>query len=94
MVNTENIYVGNANKVDVLNADYPYCAYVAARYPEKKLAVGDAKMSFEPLGIAVREDALFMNVLDNFVKLVVGSGDINVLQDKWFKNSAWINQLP
>lgn len=82
------------DKVDVLIADYPYCAYIAARYPEKKLAVGDAKMSFEPLGIAVREDALFMNVLDNFVKLVVGSGDINVLQDKWFKNSAWINQLP
>jgi polar amino acid transport system substrate-binding protein len=81
-------------KADVMVADYPYCAYIAARYPEKELAVGDAKLSFEPLGIAVREDALLMNVVDNFIKLLIGSGDFNILQEKWFKSGAWISQLP
>lgn len=78
----------------VMVADYPYCAYIAARYPEKELAVGDAKLSFEPLGIAVREDALLINAVDNFIKLLVASGDINMFQEKWFKSGAWISQLP
>jgi polar amino acid transport system substrate-binding protein len=82
------------DKVDAMIADYPYCAYIAARYPEKELAVGDTKLSFEPLGIAVREDALLMNALDNFIKMLVGSGDISFLQDRWFKSREWINQLP
>jgi polar amino acid transport system substrate-binding protein len=82
------------DKVDIMIADYPYCAYIAARYPEKELTVGDTKLSFEPLGIAVKEDALLMNALDNFIKMLVGSGDIAFLQDRWLKNRDWINQLP
>jgi polar amino acid transport system substrate-binding protein len=82
------------DKVDIMIADYPFCAYIAARYPEKELVVGETKLSFEPLGIAVQEDALFMNALDNFIKMLVGSGDITFLQDRWFKSREWINQLP
>jgi polar amino acid transport system substrate-binding protein len=82
------------DKADVLVADYPYCAYIAARYPDKELALGDAKLSFEPLGIAVREDALLMNTVDNFLKLLISSGGVTVLQDKWLKSGAWISQLP
>ncbi len=82
------------DKVDAVIADYPYCAYVAFRYPEKQLAVGESKLTFEPLGIAVREDALWINGLENFVKMMIGSGDMNALQEKWFKSGAWIKQLP
>jgi polar amino acid transport system substrate-binding protein len=82
------------DKVDAVIADYPYCAYIAARYPEKQLAVGESKLSFEPLGIAVREDTLWLNGLENFIKMLVVSGDMNALQDKWFKSGAWIKQLP
>ncbi len=82
------------DKADVMVADYPYCAYISFRYPEKELAVGDSKLSFEPLGIAVREDALLMNAVDNCLKLLAVTGDLNALQDKWFKSGAWINQLP
>ncbi len=82
------------DKADVLVADYPYCAYVSFRYPEKELVVGDSKLSFEPLGIAVREDALLINVVDNFLKLMAVSGDLNALQEKWFKSGSWLSQLP
>jgi polar amino acid transport system substrate-binding protein len=82
------------DKVDIMIADYPYCAFIAARYPEKDLAVADTKLSSEPLGIAVQEDALLMNALDNVIKMLAGSGDINFLQDRWFKSREWINQLP
>jgi polar amino acid transport system substrate-binding protein len=82
------------DKVDIVIADYPFCAYTADRYPEKKLAVGETKLSFEPLGIAIREDALWINMLDNFLKMQVGSGDMAALQEKWFKSRTWIKQLP
>ena len=82
------------DKVDIVIADFPFCAYIADRYPEKELAVGDTKLSFEPLGVAVREDALWINGLDNFMRMLVASGDMNILQDKWFKNRAWFTQLP
>jgi len=82
------------DKVDAVIADYPYCAYVVARYPDKGLAVGESKLSFEPLGIAVREDALLLNGLENFIRMLAASGDLGALQDRWFKNAAWIKQLP
>lgn len=82
------------DKVNAIIADYPYCAYAATRYADKELAVGQAKLTFEPLGIAVREDTLLINGLENFIKLLSGSGDMKALQDKWFKNAAWMKQLP
>ena len=82
------------DKVDAVIADYPYCAYVVTRYPDKGLALGESKLSFEPLGIAVREDTLWINGLENFIRMLVASGDMNALQDKWFRNGAWIKQLP
>jgi polar amino acid transport system substrate-binding protein len=82
------------DKVDAVIADYPFCAYVAFRYPEKQLVVGESKLSFEPLGIAVREDTLWLNGLENFIKMLFASGDMNAMHDKWFKSGAWIKQLP
>jgi polar amino acid transport system substrate-binding protein len=82
------------DKVDAVIADYPFCVYAVVRYSDKGLAVGESKLSFEPLGIAVREDALWINELDNFIKMLIASGDMNVLQERWFKSGAWIKQLP
>jgi polar amino acid transport system substrate-binding protein len=82
------------DKVDAVIADYPYCAYVVARYPDKGLVLGESTLGFEPLGIAVREDTLLLNGLENFVRMLTASGDMNAQRDKWFKNAAWIKQLP
>lgn len=83
-----------ADKANAVIADYPFCAYMAARYSEKELVVGDTKLTVEPLGIAVREDALLINALGNILKMQVLTGEINKLQEKWFENRAWFEQLP
>jgi polar amino acid transport system substrate-binding protein len=81
------------DKVDVLIADYPFCSFTAYRYQEKGLVAGQARLTFEPLGIAVKEDALLINWLSNYIKLLDGSGQLRMLNDRWFKNSSWIKDL-
>jgi polar amino acid transport system substrate-binding protein len=81
------------DKIDLLVADYPFCAFTAFRYKEKGLAVGQSRLTFEPLGIAVQEDTLLINWLNNYMKLLDGSGQLRKLNDRWFKNSSWIKDL-
>ena len=81
------------DKVDVLIADYPYCAFTAFRHQEKGLVAGQARLTFEPLGIAVKEDTLLINWLNNYMKMLDGSGQLSKLNDRWFKDSSWIKNL-
>jgi polar amino acid transport system substrate-binding protein len=82
------------DKADAVIADYPFCAYIAARYSDKELVVGETKLTVEPLGIAVREDVLLINVLENALKTLILSGDMNSSQEKWFRSRSWFEQLP
>ena len=81
------------DKIDVLVADYPFCAFTAFRYQEKGLVAGQSRLSFEPLGIAVKEDTLLINWLTNYMKMLDGSGQLKQLGERWFKNSSWIKDL-
>lgn len=80
-------------KVDVLIADYPFCAFTAFRHQEQGLVAGQARLTFEPLGMAVKEDPLLINWLNNFLKILEGSGQLKKMNDYWFKNSSWIKDL-
>jgi len=82
------------NKIDALIADYPFCAFAAFRYKEKGLVAGEAKLTYEPLGIAVLEDTLLINWLQNFMMMLQGSGQLNALSERWFKDGSWIKELP
>ena len=82
------------DKIDAMIADYPFCAYSAFRYKEKGLAAGHSRLTFEPLGIAVQEDTLLINWLQNFMKILDGSGELEKLNNRWFKNASWIKELP
>ena len=82
------------DKADAVIADYPFCAYMAARYSGEELVVGETKLTVEPLGLAVREDTLLINALQNFLKTRILSGEMNSLQEKWFRSSSWFEQLP
>jgi len=82
------------DKADAVIADYPFCAYMAASYSEKQLVVGETKLTVEPLGIAVREDTLLINALENIMKTLILSGEMNSLQEKWFQSRSWFEQLP
>jgi polar amino acid transport system substrate-binding protein len=83
-----------SDNVDILIADSPFCAFTAFRYPDKGLTAGQDKLTFEPLGIAVAEDALLINWLQNFMVRLNGSGQLKILIEKWLKDGSWVSQLP
>ena len=82
------------DKIDALIADYPFCAVSALRFQDKGLAAGGARFTFEPLGIAVPEDTLLINFLQNFMRVLEGSGALKKLSERWFQNASWLSQLP
>ena len=82
------------DEVDILIADSPFCAFTVFRHPDKGLTAGQDKLTFEPLGIAVKEDALLINWLQNFMLALNGSGELKRLTKKWLKDGSWVSQLP
>ena len=82
------------DKVDAIVADLPFCQFSAFRYQDKGLLAGESPLSFEPLGIAVREDALLINWLENYLKILKGSGALKLIHARWFQDGSWIKQLP
>jgi polar amino acid transport system substrate-binding protein len=82
------------DKITALVADYPFCAFSAFRYRDKGLVAGQSRLTFEPLGIAVKPDTLLLNWLRNFVIMLDGSGQLKLLSQKWFESGSWIKELP
>lgn len=82
------------DKVDVVIADFPFCALTAYRFSDKGLMAGKSPLTFEPLGIAMPEDTLLINWVDNFIKLLQGSGQLKEMHDKWLSGGSWIEELP
>jgi polar amino acid transport system substrate-binding protein len=82
------------DKIDVIVADYPFCGFAAFRYQDKGLIAGESKLTYEPLGIAVSEDVLLINWLQNFMMAMEGSGKLKLLYKKWFEDGSWIKELP
>lgn len=82
-------------EIDGLISDYPYCKVAEYRYRDQGLLVYDKILSFEQLGIGVSpDDPLFINLLTNYLNLLVGSGALKAMQEYWFKSSEWIPALP
>lgn len=82
------------DEVDAMVADYPFCAYMAVKYDEKELVVGDTKLTIEPIGIAMQEDTLLINAVENAMKTLTLSGAMTSMKDKWFKSRTWFELLP
>ena len=82
-------------EVDALIADYPFCAVAALRYRGKRLVAGEARFTFEPIGIALpSNDPLLVNWIENFLSRLSASGALKQLEDRWFKNGSWLKELP
>jgi polar amino acid transport system substrate-binding protein len=81
-------------KIDVLVADYPYCALTAYRYKEKGLMAGQNPLTFEPIGIAMPEDPLLVNWVGNFISVLRDTGMLKKLHEKWLRGGPWIEELP
>ena len=67
----------------------------ALLYEEKGLVAGAAQFTFEALGIALPpNDLLLTNWVHNLLVNLQGSGDLNKLTERWFKDPSWLELLP
>lgn len=82
------------DKVDVIVADYPFCALTAFRNSDKGLTAGNARLTYEPLGIAIPEDTLLINWMQNFMMMIEGNGALDKLRNHWFNEEVWMKELP
>ncbi len=82
------------NKVDVIVADLQFCTLTAYRNQKKGLIAGQSPLTFEPLGIAMPEDALLINWVQNFLNQFQGTGELKKASEKWLNPGSWIDDLP
>lgn len=82
------------NKIDVIVADFQFCALTAYRHQKKGLIAGQSPLTFEPLGIAMPEDALLINWVQNFLNQYQGTGELKKASEKWLNPGSWIDELP
>lgn len=84
-----------AGQVQAVVADFPFCAVASFRHRERGIVATEKPFTFEPLGIAMSpEDPLLHNLVQNFILLLQGSGRLEAMQNKWFKNPDWMKLLP
>ena len=81
-------------KVRAMVADFPICNVSVYRYRDKGLTTLKNPLNYEPIGIALSpSDPLLLNWAQNFVTSLVNSGDLSLLQNKWFEDPSWVPQL-
>ena len=81
-------------KVQAMIADFPICNVAAYRYRDKGLATLKSPLNYEPIGVAMLpHDPLLLNVLQNFVSILVNGGELEMLRKKWFDDASWMSEL-
>jgi polar amino acid transport system substrate-binding protein len=82
------------NKVRAMVADFPICNVSVYRHRDKGLTTLKTPLTYEPLGIALSpSDPLLLNWAQNFVTYLVNSGELSLLNRKWFEDASWVSQL-
>jgi len=83
------------DKVNAFVADFPICSLSVLRYPDKGLIPLVAPLTYEPIGIALPAgDYLLVNLVENFLRSLQGSGQMKKLDKRWFKRMEWLESLP
>jgi len=84
-----------SGEVDAMLADYPVCLVTHARYPDEGLVSVITRLTYEPLGIALpASDPLLLNFVENLLGGLALSGRLNELNERWFGDGRWLEQLP
>lgn len=84
-----------SGEADVMVADYPICLVTHARHPEAGLISVITRLTYEPIGIALPAgDPLLLNFVDNTLQGLAITGQLENLQDRWFEDARWLEQLP
>jgi polar amino acid transport system substrate-binding protein len=82
-------------KVGAMVADFPICALSVMRYPDDGFATLAEPLTIEPIGVAMPpHDALFINMMENYLGALEGLGILSLLEEKWFEDPSWLIQMP
>jgi polar amino acid transport system substrate-binding protein len=82
-------------KASAMIADLPACILAVLRNPDSGLVTLEEPLSVEPMGIAVSaKDKQFYNLIDNYIDAIEATGILSALRQKWFEDSAWLEELP
>jgi polar amino acid transport system substrate-binding protein len=77
-------------KAHAMIADHHICILSVLLLPEEKLVALEKPLTYEPLGIALPgNDPLLVNLIQKFLGLLQGSGDLDKLKERWFKGALW-----
>ena len=83
------------DKAQAMVADYPICMVSVYRYPDDGLATLTKPISYEPIGVALQaNDPLLVNWLQNFFNYLEKTGELELLIQRWLKETSWVSQLP
>lgn len=92
---TTAIQMVRDGRADAMLADHPICIVAVARYPQDDLFSVISPFTYEPIGIALpARDPLFVNLVENFLTTLEGSGALENLKKRWFQNADWWERLP
>jgi len=81
-------------KIDAFVYDLPFNAIAFAEKGQKKLVLLDEPFTYEPLAWAVnKNNADFINWLDNFLIQAKNDGTYDKIYQKWFLSDAWLKDL-
>ena len=80
---------------DAMIADSPVCGTALLRHPGQGLLLIESAHSYEPIGVAVSaDDALFLNLMENYLRTLEGLGLLGLLRAQWFEDPSWLQLLP
>jgi polar amino acid transport system substrate-binding protein len=83
------------DEADALVADFPVCLLSILRYPDAGLTALNRPLTLEPIGIALApDDPLLLNLVENYLATLRGTGLLELLRKRWFESSAWLAELP
>jgi polar amino acid transport system substrate-binding protein len=78
------------DKVHAMVADHHVCILSVLLFPEQKLVTLQKPLTYEPFGIALPgNDPLLVNLVENFLGTLQGSGGLEKLKERWFKEAFW-----
>jgi len=83
------------DKAVAMVADYPICLVSVYRYPEAGFITLSKPISYEPIGVALpANDPLLVNWVQNFLNALEKTGEMQLLLERWFKDTSWVSRLP
>ena len=84
-----------SGKVDAMLADLPICVIALLRNPGAGLVAVSSPFTYEPIAAALpAHDPLFLNLVDNFMQNLEGSGLMEELTLRWFNDPTWLDAIP